>query len=124
LSRRAAGLSETTGLKQKRRTDMEDLIQQSLDLHGLRRQFGIPHPLSKFAANGKVNDGACADAILGFIQDLKMGDDPDSAQHRAAAWFLFESEKAFFFACAQAGLDANRLRSHLVKCQPGQMEIS
>jgi len=111
-------------MSQRPLESLEELIQQSLDMKGLRKRLGLPHPLSKFAANGSVNEGPCADAVLGFIQDLKMDDDPDSAQHRAAAWFLFDSEKAFFYACAQAGLDANRLRSHLVKCQAGQMEIS
>jgi len=98
-------------------------MQQSLDPRGLRKQFGIPHPLSKFACNGNVNEGTCADTVLGFIQDLKMCDDPDSAQHRAAAWFLFESDKAFFFACSEAGIDAGKLRKHLVKCQAGQINL-
>ncbi len=30
---------------------------------------------------------------------------------------MFESDKAFFYACAEAGVDAEKLRSHLVKCQ-------
>jgi hypothetical protein len=102
---------------------LEELIQQSLDLHGLRKQLGLPHPLSKFAANGSVNDGPCADAILGFIQDLKMGDDPESAQSRAARWFLIESEKAYFYACTNAGIDGKKLRSHLVKCEAGQINL-
>jgi hypothetical protein len=45
-----------------------------------------------------------AQILLGLIQDLKMCDDPESAQHRAAAWFLFESHKAFFFACSEANV--------------------
>ena len=110
-------------MSQRPLESLEELIQQSLDMKGLRKRLGLPHPLSKFAANGSVNEGPCADAVLGFIQDLKMDDDPDSAQHRAAAWFLFESDKAFFFACSEAGLNAKKLRSHLVKCQAGEVSL-
>jgi hypothetical protein len=43
--------------------------------------------------------------------------EPGSPMHRAATWFLFESERAFFVACAEAGIDAEKLRSHLQLCQ-------
>jgi hypothetical protein len=33
--------------------------------------------------------------------------------HKAAVWFLFESEHAFFVVCAEAGIDAGKLRHHL-----------
>ena len=49
-------------------------------------------------------------------QDLNMKE-PESARYKAAAWFLFESERAFFFACSEAGVDAEKLRSHLKLCQ-------
>jgi hypothetical protein len=76
----------------------------------------LPHPLSNFASDGAIKDGPCADAVLVFIQDLNMKE-PESARYKAAAWFLFESERAFFFACSEAGVDAEKLRSHLKLCQ-------
>jgi hypothetical protein len=97
--------------------NLEDLILESLDLRALRERFGLPHPLSKFAANGTVKEGPYADAILQFIHDWTP-EEPGSARHRAATWFLFESKRAFFHACAAAGIDAERLRSHLRQCQP------
>jgi hypothetical protein len=95
---------------------LEELIVESLDPHSLRKKFGLPHPLSKFAANGMVKEGPCADAILEFVNDLTW-EAPESARHRAATWLLFESEKAFFVACAEAGIDAEKLRSHLKVCR-------
>ncbi len=95
---------------------LEDLILASLDQRALRERFGLPHPLSKFAANGMVKEGPHADAILAFIHDLTW-QRPDSAGHRAARWLLFESELAFFRACAEAGIDAEKLRSHLELCR-------
>jgi hypothetical protein len=59
----------------------------------------LPHPLSKFAANGIVNDGPCADAVLEFIQDLTL-EESESPKRKAASWFLLESDEAFFYACA------------------------
>src|SRR5947207_3156671 len=93
---------------------LEDLIEQSLDPKALRERFGLPHPLSKFAANGEVKDNAYADAILGFLNDSTWAE-PGSARHRGATWFLFESEKAFFVACSGAGIDAKAFREHLRK---------
>ncbi len=95
---------------------LEELLIESFDLKGFRERSGLPHPLSKFAANGGVNDGPCADAILGFIHDLTLRE-PESNQRKAASWFLLESEKAFFVACVEAGVDAEKLRSHLLWCQ-------
>ncbi len=92
----------------------EDLIQASLDPRGLRERFGLPHPLSKFSANGMVKEGPYADAILQFVHDWTL--EPETARGRSAAWFLFESERAFFLACAEAGIDAKKLRSHLELC--------
>ncbi len=97
---------------------LEELLIESLDLKGLRERSGLPHPLSKFASNGAIKDGPCADAVLEFIQDLTM-EEPGSPKQKAAVWFLFESDKAFFYACAEAGIDAGRLRNHLMKCQAG-----
>jgi len=98
---------------------LEDLILASLDQRALRERFGLPHPLSKFAPNGMVKEGPHADAILASIHDLTW-QRPDSAGHRAAMWFLFESERAFFVACAEAGVDAEKLRSHLRQCYLSQ----
>ena len=78
----------------------------------LRMDGPLPHPLSKFATNGKIHDGPCAAAVLKFVQHLACTE-PESAQHRSAEWFLFHSEEAFFFACSEAGIDAEKLRSHL-----------
>ena len=103
-------------MSQRPLESLEDLIQQSLDPRALRERFGLPHPLSKFAANGAVNEGPYADAILEFVNELAW-ETPGSAKHRAATWFLFESEQAFFVACAEAGIDAERLRSHLEFCR-------
>jgi len=88
---------------------LEDLILESLNPRAIR---GLPHPLSKFAANGAVKEGPYADAILEFVNNLTW-EAPESARHRAAVWFLFESERAFFVACSEAGIDAEKLRSHL-----------
>jgi len=95
---------------------LDDLTLASLDPTGLRERFGLPHPLSKFAANGLVKEGPHADAILEFIHGLTW-DEPDRAMHRAATWFLFDSEQAFFVACSEAGIDAGKLRSHLLGCR-------
>ncbi len=101
---------------------LEDLVIQSLDQKRLREQFVLPHPLFKFAANGVINDGPCADAVLEFVHNLTM-DEPGSPRHRSASWFLLESDKAFFYACAEAGIDAGRLRRHLTKCQAGEIRL-
>jgi hypothetical protein len=95
---------------------LEDLMLASLDPRALRERFGLPHPLSKFAANGMVKEGPHADAILEFVNALAW-ETPESARHRAATWFLFDSERAFFVACSEAGIDAEKLRSHLRRCR-------
>jgi len=91
---------------------LEDLILESLNPRAIRERFGLPHPLSKFAANGMVKDGPYADAIIEFIKEWTC-EAPESVKHGAAMWFLFESERAFFVACSEAGIDAEKLRSHL-----------
>jgi hypothetical protein len=98
----------------------EQLLIESLDQRALRKRLGLPHPLHKFAANGGVKDNAYADAILEFLNDHAWSE-PDSMRHRAAMWFLFESERAFFFACSECGIDADRFREHLRKCQSGEV---
>ncbi len=97
----------------------EELILASLNPRATREQFGLPHPLSKFAMNGTVKEGPYADAIIEFIKDWTC-EAPESARHRAATWFLFESEQAFFRACSGAGIDAEKLRNHLLRCQLGE----
>jgi hypothetical protein len=101
---------------------LEELMLESLDPRGLRERFGLPHPLSKFAANGAIKEGPCADAILEFVHNLAM-EEPGSPRQKMAEWFLLESDKAFFYACTEAGIDANRLRSHLVKCQSSEFNV-
>ena len=96
-----------------------------LDAHAQERlRLICPlHPLSKFAENGEINDGPCADAVLKFVQDF-ASTGPESEQHRAAEWFLFKSERAFFFACSEAGIDPGKLRGHLRQRQQlGSEEI-
>jgi len=91
---------------------LEDLILKSLNPRAIT---GLPHPLSKFAANGMVKEGPYADAIIEFIKDWTW-EAPESVRQRAAMWFLFQSERAFFVACAEAGIDAGKLRSHIRRC--------
>jgi len=98
---------------------LEELLMKSFDLKGSRERSGLPHPLSKFASNGAIKDGCCADTVLQFIKDLTLSE-PESARRSNAAWFLLESERAFFVACFEAGINAEKLRSHLVKCQADQ----
>ncbi len=95
--------------------NLEDLIQESLDPSATCHGLGLPHPLANFAVNGAVKDGPYADAILAFIHDETL-EEPLSTRHKAAMWFLFESERAFFVACSEAGIDAEELRSHLRQC--------
>jgi hypothetical protein len=78
----------------------------------------VPHPLSNFAGPNFV-DGLFADIILDFIHDT-VWEGAESMRYKAACWFLLESEMAFFFACSEAGIDANRLRSHLRKHLPNK----
>jgi len=92
---------------------LEKLLIESFDLKSLRERSGLPHPLSKFASNGAIKDGPCADAVLQFIKDLTLSE-PESTRRNNAEWFLLESEKAFFFACFEAGINAEKLRSHLL----------
>src|SRR5216684_4964940 len=98
-------------MSQRPLESLEDLILASLDQRALRERFGLPHPLSNFAANGMVKEGPYADAILEFVNNLTC-EAPGSVKHSAAMWFLFDSERAFFVACALAGIDAEKLRSH------------
>jgi hypothetical protein len=100
---------------------LEELIEECLDPRALRKKFGLPHPLSKFATNGTVKEGPYAEVILESVNDLTC-EAPESARHRAATWFLFQSEMAFFRACAEARIDAEKLRSHLLRCQLGEFK--
>ena len=93
----------------------EDILIAA-DPRALRRRFGLPHQLSKFAVKDGVKDNICADAILEFKSE-RVGTEPGSPMRRPAMWFLFGSEQAFFIVCAEAGIDAQKLRSHLESCQ-------
>jgi len=88
---------------------LEDLFLESLNPRAI---WGLPHPLSRFAANGAVKDGPYADGIVEFIKDWTC-EAPESVKHGAAEWFLLESERAFIVACSEAGIDTEKLRSHL-----------
>src|SRR5258708_37469317 len=83
---------------------IEELIDQ--DPRAVRARCGVPHPLSNFAGPNFV-DGLFADIILDFIHDT-VWEGAESMRYKAACWFLLESEMAFFFACSEAGIDANR----------------
>ncbi len=93
----------------------------SLDPRALQERFGLPHPLSKFAVNGAVQEGPYSDGILEFVNDLTCAA-PGSAEHTVATWFLFQSEQAFFVACAEAEIDAGKLRSHLERFQRSERQ--
>src|SRR5437660_1463447 len=73
--------------------------------------------LSKFATDGAFKEGPYADAITEFIMDWTC-EAPESVKQRAAEWFLLESERAFIVACIEAGIDAEKLRSHLRSRRP------
>jgi hypothetical protein len=66
---------------------LKDFLTASINPRDLRERFGLPHPLSKFAANGAAREGPYAEAILQFIHDLTC-ETPGSARHRAAMWFI------------------------------------
>ncbi len=94
--------------------DLPRLLEESLDSRALRIKCGVPHPLSHFGTVD-FNDGLLADIILEFIHDT-VWEEPGSPRCKGAVWFLLESERAYFFACVGAGIDGNKLRSHLRKC--------
>jgi len=75
----------------------------------LRISVGLPHPLAKFGIAGQFEGGLYADIVLYFIHEM-MIEEPESHRFNAATWFLLESEKAYFLVCAEAGIDAARLR--------------
>ncbi len=97
--------------------ELAELINQ--DPRALRLKCSIPHPLTNFAGPNFV-DGLFADIILDFIHDT-VWEEPESNAHKGAIWFLLESEQAYYFACAEAGIDSNRLRSHLRKHLPNKL---
>jgi hypothetical protein len=51
-----------------------------------------------------------------YIHDT-VWEEAASGGFKGAMWFLLESERAFFFVCSEAGIDAEKLRSHLRLCQ-------
>ncbi|SRR6266436_4312459 len=97
--------------------ELEELMSQ--DPRALRLKCGVPHPLSHFGTVD-FDDGLLADIILEFIHDM-VWEETESNEHKGAMWFLLESEQAYYFACAEAGIDANRLRSHLRKHLPNKL---
>ena len=90
---------------------IEELIDR--DPRAVRLRCGVPHPLSKVAGPNFV-DGFFADIVLEFIHDT-VWEEPESNAHKGATWFLLASEQAYYFACGEAGIDAERLRRHLRK---------
>ena len=95
---------------------MEELLTESLNPRGLRERYGLPHPLHKFALNGSVKDNTYADVVLEFLHSWNPKE-PNSSVHKAAEWFLFDSEQAFFLVCSECGIDADKLRNYLLQCQ-------
>ncbi len=74
----------------------------------------LPHPLAKFALDGGITDGIAAQTLVDFIADATL---PGSDSRRAigARWFLLESRQAFSITCDAAGIDAAKLRAHLLQ---------
>ncbi|HWZ99604.1 MAG TPA: hypothetical protein VN025_17735 [Candidatus Dormibacteraeota bacterium] len=91
---------------------VEDLLRQSLKPRALRQEYGLPHPLHRFAASGRVKDNIHADVILAFLRDWTF-EEPGTEIYKTAEWFLFDSEQGFFLCCSECGIDAEKLRSHL-----------
>lgn len=81
----------------------------------LRKSAGLPHPLAKFGIAGKFVDGLFANIVLHFINATVL-EEPHSQQCKAARWFLLENEHTYFYVCAEAGIDAVKLRAHLKSC--------
>jgi hypothetical protein len=71
-----------------------------------------PHPLTRFVLEGALLDLLYADAIVVLLDDFFS--DEDSPAHRGATWLFLDSEKAFPAMCELAGLDARKLREHLM----------
>ncbi|HEV2194022.1 MAG TPA: hypothetical protein VGR55_00430 [Candidatus Acidoferrum sp.] len=92
---------------------LEELV--TIDTRALRVSVGIPHPLARFGIKGKFVDGLFADVVLHFIHRAAL-EEPNSQRHKAAKWFLFGSERTYFYICDEAGIDAVKLRNHLRKC--------
>src|SRR5260221_14119244 len=90
---------------------------------GIMKTLELPHPLSKFAVSGTINDGISADVLLEFVQDWTLRQE-GSAKHRAAGWFLLESARAVFEACSEAGIYAETLSGHLRQCQAGENSLA
>jgi hypothetical protein len=72
----------------------------------------LPHPLAKFGIAGEFVDGLFADILLHFV-DAMVLEERDSQQYKAARSFLLENEQTYFYVCAEAGIDAVKLRDHL-----------
>lgn len=75
----------------------------------------LPHPLANFGIAGEFVDGLFADIILHFI-DATVMEEPYSQQYNPATWFLLASERTYFYVCAEAVIDAVKLRDHLKSC--------
>jgi hypothetical protein len=78
------------------------------------QRLGLPHPLINFAVKSGFHDNEYADAILEFVNDTVWAE-AGTIRHEAAKWFLHYSETAFFVMCSKAGIDADRLRTHLIR---------
>ena len=83
----------------------------------------LPHPLGKFAINGRITDAFAAQTLVDFIADATLLES-NSRRAIGARWFLLESRQTFFVACDGAGIDADRLRDHLRKTLPCESEGS
>ncbi len=91
------------------------MTQASFDTGGLRERFSLPHPLSHFA-DDDFKDGVCADFILDCIQ-ATVFEEQESPRFQRAQWLSLESERAFYFVCSEAAIDAEKLRNHLGMCE-------
>lgn len=83
------------------------------EVKAIRARSGIPHPLSRFALNGEVKNSPQADMLMDCLNATTV-EKTGSIRWRGARWLLLEST-VFFEVCATAGIDARKLRRHLVR---------
>jgi hypothetical protein len=78
----------------------------------------MPHPLSNFAAGGGIKNEWYVDLLVEYLNDLECADE-GTLTRESARWLLFQSERTFFFACSEAGIDGERFREHLLWVERG-----
>jgi hypothetical protein len=74
----------------------------SLNPKAFREEVGLPHPLSKFSADGAVKEGPYADGILAFVNDLSW-ETPESTKQSGDVVPIRERES--ILRCMRGGGD-------------------